>query len=111
MIDNSEFDGDIIYNGFIPNWKFKIFVYLYGGHYDENNNYIKCYYVATEIDDFNENAIDEIFKPGYSFGWDPFHGKHGIIMFSKLISGFENIQKYIDEIKTLLILKNIINNN
>ena len=110
MLDNAEFDGDIILNEFSFKNKIHTIVRLYGGHYDENNNFIKAYIVSIEINDINKNMLDEFFEiKNYGIiGWDPYSGKHGTALINKIISGFENIQKYIDEIKNIIIMKNII---
>ena len=105
MFDNSEFPGDIIYNGFIPNFKFPSFVYLFAVNYDENNNCIKCYHVSIMIHNQKRDLYDDIkeFLNGdySSIGWDPYSGIKGVIKISNLIDGFENVQKYIDKINMI----------
>ena len=78
-----------------------VIVLRWGGHYKENGDYIKSYYVTFILDNFKTNPFDTLFQyldsqPYSMIGWSPFTGK-GVIDFNKFIFSFENVEPFIND--------------
>ena len=79
----------------------EVTVLRWGGHYEENWDYIKAYYVTFVLDNFKTDPFDTLFQyldsqPYTAIGWSPFTGK-GIINFNKFVFSFENVNPFIDD--------------
>ena len=103
MVDVEE-DGKIVYTASytLPICDIKVRVQRFGGSYDENRVYIKAYYVIILLNNFKTNPWETLYEylwsqPFERPGWDPFTEKYGVIDYSHIIWGFENVKPHIND--------------
>ena len=86
----------------LPICDIKVTVQRWGGHYEENGDYIKAYFVIILMNNFKTNPFDTLLQyldsqPFARAGWEPSKEKNGVINYSHIVNGFENVKPHIND--------------